>query len=117
MSFNQGRDKSGGRKQGTPNRRTQNLIEILNEHNYSPVADLIEYSLMARANIKGSSDPAVQANWVKIGVSCASGLLPYVYPKRKPADSSTEITSETIGTYTTEQLVEHAKAIISEHEQ
>ena len=112
MSFSNGHPKSGGRKPGIPNKRTQSLVEILNEHDYSPVADLIAYSTLARKNYDLSSDPAVAANWAKLGVQCASSILPYVYPKRKPAEGDLEITEEGVSKLSNEELLQIAHKTI-----
>jgi hypothetical protein len=140
MGFNQGHGKSGGRKPGTPNKRTLTLIEVLEQHGYSPIADLIEYSQLAKTEYdKLDKPPAIddsmdggdklkllmahagaaarKPEWIKIGVQCATGILPYVYPKRKPQDNASEINPETIGSYSTAELLERAKALISEHDE
>lgn len=115
MAFDKGKSKTGGRLRGTPNRRTQNLVELLNELNYSPVADLIEYSIMAKANVSASDDPLIKSSWVKIGVSCAAGLLPYVYPKRKPVE--TDLNQDQLEHTSTEELISLARQTIQELEQ
>lgn len=98
--------KSGGRKPGTPNRVTRDLIEELNAKGYSPVAALIETAF--RAEKEFDRIKAVEArvnrdltddeqtimtgdtalNWLKLSASCAADILPYVYPKRKAVEHS-----------------------------
>lgn len=115
MGFNNGHAKSGGRKPGTPNRRTYDLIELLNEYDYSPVADLIAFSQIAKENIKTAADPNEAANWVKIGVACAAGLMPYVFPKLKPAEHNAGMTIEELKKLPTTELLDMAEQVLIEH--
>lgn len=60
--------KTGGRKAGTPNKRTTDLLEVIG--NYNPLEALI--------NIAGDKNTPLDAK-IKINLD----LLPYIYPKRK----------------------------------
>src|SRR5574344_2280428 len=60
--------KTGGRKAGTPNKRTTDLLEVIG--NYTPLEALI--------NIAGDKNTPLDAK-IKINLD----LLPYIYPKRK----------------------------------
>ena len=66
-------EKTGGRKKGSPNKRTQSLIEKLEAANYCPVEDLLniirteQLEPMDRANIDMK-------------------LMEYLYPKRKAVE-------------------------------
>ena len=137
MGFEQGHRKSGGRKPSTPNKRTLKLIEILEEHGYNPVAELIEWADVAKEEygrfndiierfeqaqqdvvdngLDSSKMPDISEahTWARIGVQSALGLLPYVYPKRKPLDGQEEITPEKAQSMTTEELIANAEQILA----
>ena len=69
--------KTGGRKKGTPNKKTTELMELLG--NYNPVKRLIEIAKDENTSLDMQ---------VKINLD----LLPYIYPKRKSIDmNSNEI--------------------------
>jgi hypothetical protein len=110
MSFQKGRQKTGGRKKGVPNRRTPDLASILEEHNYSPVADLIESSRIAKENFK--NDPS-ESKWLDISVKCAAAMIPYVYPKRKPVEGIAELREDEVKDLSTDKLIEYAKEAIT----
>jgi hypothetical protein len=114
MPFEEGSKKAGGRKPGTPNKRTLTLIEVLEQHGYSPVAELIELASLAKQNYKVSVDPVNASNWIKIGVTCATGILPYVYPKRKPAEGDAELTPEQVAKMSNNELLDHAERMIKD---
>ena len=63
--------KTGGRKAGTPNKKTLNLIEALGS--YNPLTALIK--------IANNSETPLDIQ-IKINLD----LLPYIYPKRKNID-------------------------------
>lgn len=91
----------GGRKKNTPNKRTRDLIEILDKANYCAVAELIEVGAIARKEYERSAEvfdaicdqkkkdgvrtPTVDngPTYLKLMQDSASDLLPYLYPKRK----------------------------------
>lgn len=62
--------KTGGRQKGTPNKRTQELLDKLRELNFDPLENLVVI-----ANDETTSTELK----VKINIE----LLNYVYPKRK----------------------------------
>ena len=66
--------KTGGRKAGTPNKKTTELIELLGD--YNPITRLIEIA-------KDENTPLDMQ--VKINLD----LMPYIYPKRKSIDMNT----------------------------
>lgn len=66
--------KTGGRKAGTPNKKTTELIELLGD--YNPITRLIEIA-------KNENTPLDMQ--VKINLD----LMPYIYPKRKSIDMNT----------------------------
>jgi len=67
--------KTGGRKAGTPNKRTVALAERLESLNCDPVSELV--SLAQAKDI----DPSIR-------VRCYTELMAYVYPKRKAVEVS-----------------------------
>ena len=66
--------KTGGRKAGTPNKKTTELMELLGD--YNPITRLIEIA-------KDENTPLDMQ--VKINLD----LMPYIYPKRKSIDMNT----------------------------
>lgn len=74
--------KAGGRTKGTPNKKTQNLKELI-EENYSgfdPIIELIAIS--KRGNVP-----------IDLKVSILKDVAQYVYPRRKAIEA--DITAET----------------------
>ena len=63
--------KTGGRKKGTPNKKTTELMELLGD--YNPIQRLIEIAKDENTSLDMQ---------VKINLD----LLPYIYPKRKSID-------------------------------
>lgn len=108
MSRVPGTPKTGGRKKGQPNIRTRELIEILDNAGYCPVARLIavaeaaekEYqraeqiydAIEAKKDVAGITTPTADMapHYLKLMETCAADLLPYMYPKRK----SIEVTGQ-----------------------
>jgi hypothetical protein len=72
-----GLPKTGGRKKGTPNRATLTLVEKLDGVGCDPVVELAKIAMDEK-------------NPIEIRVRCLSEILPYLYPKRKPVDVSTD---------------------------
>lgn len=109
--------KTGGRKKGTPNKRTiarrQGVDELLDRYDYNPL----------EAMIAEASDPSVDP---EIRRALHAAIMPYVYPKlrnveqangpRQPAEETLAILAEElecrlIESMTERQLVEALKAI------
>jgi hypothetical protein len=67
------RAKTGGRKRGTPNRKTGELVERLETLDCDPLAALVAVA----------ADPTTP---LEIRVSINKELLAYVFPKRKSID-------------------------------
>lgn len=101
-----GEPKSGGRKKGTPNKRTRELIEILDQHGFCPASALIETHTIAMKEYHRAGEifDAIQdkradydmiplaadeaTKYLKIAQDAAKEMMAYVYPKRKPIDSA-----------------------------
>lgn len=62
--------KTGGRKKGTPNKKTRELLDL----NYCPVEELLK--LAKRKNIT-----------IEQAITIHKALLPYFYPQRKAIGS------------------------------
>lgn len=109
------REKTGGRKKGTPNKKTLKVIEMLEELDYDPLREAIE--MLRKPNISGPEalklyndylynceqegidpdDPEefirkVQANNLdaKDRLDAHIKLIKYVYPARKAIEVSTD---------------------------
>lgn len=75
MAKLKGSPKTGGRKKGTPNRLTQDVIARLQDLDFSPIDELVG---MYR-------EPSTPPN-EKIAI--ARDIAQYVYPKRKAVEHS-----------------------------
>ncbi len=64
--------RHGGREKGTPNRKTQSLIELCEEHGLHPFVEMI-------LNYKLVDDPIKKFDM-------AERIAQYVYPKRKAVE-------------------------------
>lgn len=103
MPFEPGNPKpeKAGRRKGVANKRTRELISILDAAGYCPVADLIETAAIARQEYDRAAEifDAIQEKrcdyklvplsestaptYLKIMQSSAADIMPYLYPKRK----------------------------------
>lgn len=104
-------ERRGGRAKGVLNKGTRELIDTLDELGYSPVADLVETSELAKQEFrklelareayeKKRADEGVTLSewdtgkflhadahtWLTVIRNCASELLPYLHPKRKSVE-------------------------------
>lgn len=81
--------KNSGRKKGTPNKRTQNLIELIEKKfpNFDPIISLIEIS-------QDNETP------LELKVNCLKEIAKYIHPQRKAveiaANSDNEISTKVI---------------------
>lgn len=71
MPFEKGREKTGGRQKGTPNRLTSEVIEQVAETGMTPVEYLASVFQDAEADPRRRDDTA-------------KALLPYCYAKKAP---------------------------------
>jgi hypothetical protein len=76
--------KTGGRKKGTPNKRTLVLEEILEENDASPVQGLLD----CLTELEGITayETEHKISLVKAKADIYSDLMQYLYPKRKAID-------------------------------
>lgn len=106
MPFQAGqkRPASAGRRKGVGNKRTRDLIEILDKAGYCPIADLIEVAAIARKEYERSEEifDLIQEKRVDVGMmplseseaptylkiiqTSAAQIAPYVYPKKKSVE-------------------------------
>lgn len=68
-----GRAKTGGRKKGTPNKRSLEFSEALRELAFSPVDELVR-------QIRGEHVSALDR------ARLCLEMLPYLFPRRKPIE-------------------------------
>lgn len=96
--------KTGGRSKGVRNKRTRELLQILDAAGYCPIADLIETAELAREEYDRASEifDAIQdkrasfdmvplaestaPTYLKIMQASAASMLPYMYPKLKSTE-------------------------------
>ncbi len=71
MGRQPGAPKTGGRKRGTPNKRSLDLVETLDRHNFNPIEKL--FGIIPELSAKEQAHVLL-------------GILPYLYPKRKSLD-------------------------------
>ncbi len=88
--------KFGGRTQGTPNKKNQEIYDLAEELQCSPVRILMHFALgdyealglpehIEKITTKGPIiEPSIMPDTMK---SAAADLMPYMYGKRKPVDS------------------------------
>ena len=69
-------NKTGGRKKGTPNKKTKELAELLGD--YNPAVSLLEILKSDRVPID-----------LKIKINL--DLMSYIYPKRKSVESKEQV--------------------------
>lgn len=77
--------KTGGRKAGTPNRKTNDVIELINNKypNFNPILSLIEIS----------QDQNIDLN---IRTSCLKEIASYMFPKRKAIEIDANVNQEVV---------------------
>lgn len=84
-----GKAKTGGRKKGTPNKRTQEFIEVLERRKFSPADALIDvYRKALKAFNSGAGKsfgdgPDMNFKYLEIANKAACDLMQYRFPKRK----------------------------------
>lgn len=91
--------KSGGRKKGTRNKRTEMAAQLFEDIGFEPIlvlAELYNESLAIFHEIKeakeqdGKKLSSYDAVWLQIAQSVAKDLMPYRYPKLKALEITTE---------------------------
>jgi len=77
------RPRTGGRKKGTPNKKTLEVQEKINALDYDPITTMVKISQQAMAD----------ENYALAG-QMAKELAQYVYPKRKAIEHITDEPAE-----------------------
>lgn len=72
-------NKTGGRKAGTPNKKTKELLELMGD--YSPLEALLEIAQDSRTPLD-----------IKVKVNL--DLMNYIYPKRKSIETKEQVKLE-----------------------
>lgn len=90
------REKHGGRKAGTPNKRSQEALQIFGELEFCPLKKVIE-----RLKKHGISDELYTSTCVK--------LLEFKFPKRKAIEHTFDASE-----LSKEELVTETKRLLSE---
>jgi hypothetical protein len=87
-----GRKKYGGRKKGTPNKKTLMLKEILEGLKFDPVTKMTEvYAIALERALDGyDGDVDMRNTYLSISQKCCADLLPYIYPRRKAVEISAD---------------------------
>jgi hypothetical protein len=126
MKFQSGKAKTGGRKKGTPNKITLDLIALLEEKGFNPAAKLVLvyrkaakewerheeiFDAIQSKRISFEMTPLTETKaptYLGIMEKAASELMQYVYPKRKAVEVSGPgggpIETKDVSSLTDEQL-------------
>lgn len=87
-------NKTGGRKKGTPNKKTKELLELMGD--YSPLEALLKIA----QDTKTPLDIKVKVNL---------DLMGYIYPKRKSIDCQDMINVQVINAQSSSKIDEYLK--------
>jgi hypothetical protein len=90
MSFEKGKEKTGGREKGAPNKRTLEIKDYADSKGVSPANFLIDIISGERDEIAGEPVDKFDFKWA------LDTLMPYLYGKRKPVDSNGDDSSDPI---------------------
>lgn len=72
MARPKGLQKTGGRQKGTPNKRTNGFLEILDSKGINLLEEVLDEAMALEGREKAN---------------ILLGLLPYIYPKRRPTEA------------------------------
>lgn len=104
MPFESGKPRApnAGRKKGTPNKKTAELLEVLAANNYNPSEELIYFGNQARRIFeyrkkKGNLSGALSA--LETAINVAEAIAQYVYPKKKSIEHSGDIGVRTVADF------------------
>ncbi len=92
--------KTGGRKAGTPNKRTREVMDRLEELNCDPIEGMVRIA-----------QQAMSENNLHLAGQMYKELAQYVAPKRKAIEMSTDVRDLTVEEMTDAQL----DALIASH--
>lgn len=94
-------NKTGGRAKGTKNKRTQEVIDILNELDCNPIEGLANVAKIAMEK----QDYALAGNMYK-------ELSQYMFPKRRAVEVSAEINQDISVEELTDQQRRNLKSLL-----
>lgn len=113
MAGKGGARPGAGKPKGSKNKRTRELMKILDEHGYCPIAEQIRIASLAEKEYARSAliydkieDARIKENitaplkdsapeYLNIMQRCAAGVAPYAYPKLKATEHRLDETSLT----------------------
>jgi len=89
------KNERSGRKKGTPNKRTLDLIQTLQEKGFDPAAKLVEITLMAEQEFLNLKDRTLKerdtaSRHLATASRNCTELMKFVYPQRKAVDITAE---------------------------
>lgn len=87
-------NKTGGRKKGTPNKKTKELLELMGD--YSPLVALLNIAQDAKTPLD-----------IKVKVNL--DLMGYIYPKRKSIDCQDMINVQVVNAQSSSKIDEYLK--------
>lgn len=87
MATKDGR-KTGGRKAGTPNKRSQEVAEKLEHMGVDPIERLALIAEMAEQDAQMAENPKDRLPHLQLAKDCHKELAQYVAPKRKAVEHS-----------------------------
>lgn len=82
--------KTGGRKAGTPNKRSQEVAERLADMGIDPIERLALIAAMAEQDAQ-AAEPDARLPFIQLAKDCYKELAQYVAPKRKAVEHSGSI--------------------------
>lgn len=85
------RVKTGGRKKGTPNKRTQAVQELLESMDCDPIAGMARIAAMAETDAQAAGEPKDRLPHMNLVKDCYKELAQYVAPKRKAVEHTGEV--------------------------
>ena len=78
--------KNAGRKKGSPNKRSWDLVETLEKLGFDPLAKLVQLTLDGEVDYKENRHNEMGPMYYATTVKACTEMLSYVYPKRKAID-------------------------------
>ncbi len=87
----------GGRKKGTPNKKTQDLLEMCEQKGVNPFEVLLDLCKNADPNIK---------------MNAAKEVCQYILPKRKAIEQTTQVSGE-LKVGAGQEIIEEFRSLLS----
>ncbi len=102
--------KTGGRKKGAPNKRTQSVMEKLDALGCDPVEGMAKIAMNEKRNLGIEQDVPIE-----LRAQMYKELAQYVAPKRKAAEKATEIENQDPRCVQVGDARERLAALVSRH--